>query len=202
MTLVTLYSQWGQYEDLSPSCPSPYANVNTPPLSQAHGKPLNSPKHGMTPFQTLSLTQITSYLARCPPALLTANGLVSAAFSASKLKSVHKYNPTNLAGAPIPTLSATLATLVMKFLNCSDASSATRLRFGMPPVAERGVEVVVPVPASVRPPDVKAGEAFAGPDAAAREAVVMAVRRALGSAPRIVEDTVPFLRMRKVGILS
>jgi len=56
-------------------------------------------------------------------------------------------------------------------------------------------------PPSVRPElEEKAAEGFAGPVDAALEAVVMAVRREEGSAPRIVCVTVPFLRMRKVGM--
>lgn len=118
----------------------------------------------------------------------TLNGEFAAAASASKLNSVVRYNPTNL----------TTTFEVFGF------NSAPTFTFGsasiqLPAGGTRDGALSLP---SVRPL-LENDAALLPPGllAASAAAACTAERSAEGLAPRMVDDTEPFLRIRKVGML-
>ena len=128
----------------------------------------------------------------CPLAVCTLNGLSSAALAGSSENKVLKYSPMNLTiafGSPLP---------------CENAAG---LAYKAPKSTEGALNdlLLEPDGASDEPNDcplpLKDAEDLAGPFAALAAAERMAVRRAVGFAPRTVSTTVVPLRTRKVGIL-
>jgi hypothetical protein len=142
------------------------------------------------------------------PVCLTASGLASAAFIASKLSKVVRYNPTNLVTVPImppgtltpfalPALPPVLVPFEPRFSPNRSSILPPPLDFGAAPVPRtRPPEELKDAPEEDEDEEVLA-ESFA----ASAEAERMAERKAGGLAPRIEATVVVPLRMRKVGML-